>query len=63
MTTLTDSEIAAFDGLEESYRIMEAEIIKHAPRCHFSPMMDEGDDYENWWECSVCGHTKARNDK
>lgn len=61
-SVLTDEEIAAFDGLEESYREMERELIKVAPICHFRPMNYESevDGYysEQWWECSVCGHTK-----
>lgn len=62
-TALTPEEMAAFDGLEESYRLMTAERDALAPRCHFRPMfMDEVDGMDGhgaaWWECSVCGHTK-----
>jgi rubredoxin len=44
----------------ESY---ESFIDRHAPVCHFRKMfLDEADstDYHTvqWWECSVCGHTK-----
>jgi len=42
---------------------MVAEIERAAPICHFRKMVLEQSDsidgyYEEWWECSVCGHTK-----
>lgn len=59
---LTQKEIEAFEGLEESYREMEKNINQAAPKCHFRPMtLEHGDGPEYvdaWWECSVCGHTK-----
>lgn len=63
---LTKEQIAAFDGLNQSYIDMESKLEAQAPRCHMKPMfLDEADssDYytEKWWECSVCGHTKPFN--
>lgn len=29
------------------------------PVCHFTPMSYEADDYEEWWICHHCGHTKS----
>lgn len=51
-------------GMEQVYRNEEERLKALAPRCHFKPMfLDSADssDYhtEYWWECSVCGHTKA----
>ncbi|MCX9104037.1 hypothetical protein [Aeromonas veronii] len=52
----------AWNGLNESYEEMERQIAAKAPRCHFLPMgleHGDGEDYHSqWWECSVCGHTK-----
>jgi hypothetical protein len=28
------------------------------PRCHFRSMEFQWCEYEEWWECSHCGHTK-----
>ncbi len=59
---LTQQEIEAFAGLNQSYIDMVEEQDKIAPRCHFRPMSLESGDGENsvntWWECSICGHTK-----
>ena len=58
---LTAKEIDAFKGLDQSYKDMEDELNKRAPRCHFRPMFLDGGDGpydEAWWECSVCCHTK-----
>lgn len=54
------------DGMEEVNRKMEDRIIATAPKCHFKPMVLEQSDsvdgyYEQWWECSACGHTKDLN--
>ena len=51
------------DGLELVNRKMHEEEDKIAPMCHFRPMLKEQSDsidgyYTEWWECSVCGHTK-----
>lgn len=51
------------DGMEEVNRKMVESMNKAAPKCHFRPMYLEQSDsvdgcYEEWWECSVCGHTK-----
>ncbi|MCP4392655.1 MAG: hypothetical protein GY804_00010 [Alphaproteobacteria bacterium] len=37
---------------------------ENAPMCHFRKMYLEQSDsidgyYEEWWECSVCGHTSS----
>lgn len=60
---LSQAEIEAFDGLNQSYIEMEEQQDKVAPRCHFRPMSLESGDGENsvntWWECSICGHTKG----
>ena len=60
---LSKEEIAVFDGMEQVNRDMEKKISESAPMCHFRHMfLDEADvtdGYsEQWWECSVCGHTK-----
>ena len=51
------------DGLEQSYREMTKQIEASAPTCHLKKMWLEENDStegytEQWWECSVCGHTK-----
>jgi len=51
------------DGMEEVNRAMHAEENRVAPLCHFRPMFRDMSDstdghYEEWWECSACGHTK-----
>lgn len=63
MTTQQDFNRAA-DGLEIANRAMEDRIIAAAPICHFRKMFRDQSDstdgyYEQWWECSICGHTKA----
>lgn len=59
---MDDEEMfATFLGMEEANRIMVAEMEAAAPRCHMRPMMwdqTDGEYPENFWECSVCGHTK-----
>lgn len=55
------NKIAA--GMDEVNNKMAAEIEAKAPVCHFRKMfLDRSDStdgyYEEWWECSVCGHTK-----
>lgn len=55
---LTDEEIAAFKGLDDSYVEMERRISEVAPTCHFRKMFLDECEGESWWECSVCGHTK-----
>lgn len=60
---LSQAEIEAFEGLNQSYIEMVEEQNKVAPRCHFRPMFLASGDGENsvntWWECSACGHTKG----
>jgi hypothetical protein len=51
-------------GMDEVNNKMYEEEVRIAPRCHFRPMFRDMSDstdgyYEEWWECSVCGHTKA----
>jgi hypothetical protein len=60
-----DSEAgrAIMDGMEDVNRAMVAAIEKTAPMCHMRKMFLEQSDsvdghYEEWWECSICGHTK-----
>lgn len=59
---LSQAEIEAFEGINQSYIEMVEEQNKIAPRCHFRPMFLASGDGENsvntWWECSACGHTK-----
>jgi hypothetical protein len=51
-------------GMEEVYRAEGKWLDENAPRCHNRPMVleasdkDDGFPDEEWWECSVCGHTK-----
>ena len=57
MADLTEfNEIMA--GMEEVYADEERRLNEMAPRCHVRPMFLDEDDYETWWECSFCGHTK-----
>lgn len=56
---LSEAEKAAFKGLNDSYVEMTKELEKSAPKCHFMPMFLDHCDFEYWWECSVCGHTKS----
>lgn len=51
------------DGMEEVNHEMVRKMENAAPMCHMRKMFyDQGDStdgyYEEWWECSVCGHTK-----
>ena len=58
---LTAEEIEAFAGLDASYKKMEEENDKRAPRCHMRPMFLDGADGpygDAWWECQHCGHIK-----
>ena len=41
---------------DESCKAMEQKI--KVPKCHFTPMSYESSDYEEWWICHHCGHTK-----
>ena len=38
--------------------IAEEEQKFQPPKCHFTFMSHEASDYEEWWECRHCGHTK-----
>lgn len=63
MPDLTPEQIEIFDGMEEVNRKMVEEMEKNAPRCHMKPMIIDSCDNSyggetQWWECSVCGHTK-----
>lgn len=49
----------AFQGLDDSYAEMDRKLQKSAPICHFTTMSVDSSDYESWWECEHCGHTKA----
>lgn len=51
-------------GIDKANNDMHEKRINAAPRCHFRPMFIETSDsvegyYEEWWECSVCCHTKT----
>ena len=53
-----------FAGMEMVNRKMANTIKDNAPTCHMRKMMLEESDsvdghYDQWWECSVCGHTKV----
>ena len=62
---MNDKEMfAIMDGMEEVNREMDKRIYDAAPVCHFRKMTLEQEDSTmggapQWWECSVCGHTKA----
>lgn len=64
MNNLSDDEFfKIMDGMEEVNRKMAETIESNAPKCHFRPMNWEQSDsvdgfYTEWWECTVCGHTK-----
>ena len=50
-------------GMDEVNNEMAKKIEAAAPVCHFKKMHLEQSDsvdghYDEWWECSVCGHTK-----
>jgi len=49
-------------GMDKALANEEKDIQKIAPRCHLKPMVlrdfNEGDNWDNWWECSICGYTK-----
>lgn len=50
-------------GMDEVNEEMHREELVVAPMCHFRPMFRDMSDstdghYEEWWECSVCSHTK-----
>lgn len=54
---------AIMDGMEDVNREMSAKIEQEAPMCHFKKMFIDRSDstdgyYDEWWECSVCGHTQ-----
>lgn len=53
----------AMDGMNKANIEMAERIDDEAPMCHFRKMFfDQSDStdgyYEEWFECSVCGHTK-----
>ena len=55
------NKIAA--GMDRVNDEMCRRIYEKAPMCHFRKMHLEQSDsvdgyYTEWWECSVCGHTK-----
>ena len=56
---LTQKEIEAFEGLNESYIEMDRQLQEIAPTCHLTKMFFDECDVESWWECKHCGHTKA----
>ena len=63
MTTtekLTEKEIAAFKGLDESYVEREKRLAASAPKCHFRPMSFMECERAAGWVCSVCGHVKDK---
>jgi hypothetical protein len=51
--------------MQDVYKKEEEHLLKIAPRCHNRPMvltegdLDDGIVSSEWWECSVCGHTKS----
>ena len=50
-------------GMDKVNLEMHKKEIANAPLCHFRPMFKDMSDstdgyYDEWWECSVCGHTK-----
>lgn len=56
-------EFEIMDGMNKVNIEMHEKQMETAPMCHFRKMfMDMSDAtdgyYEQWWECSVCGHTK-----
>jgi len=60
MSKLTKKEFEAFKGLDMSYEIMDKQIKKIAPSCHFTKMDYQygWEGVEDYWECSHCGHTR-----
>lgn len=63
MSMAAEEMFKIMDGMEEANRQMVDEIEAAAPICHFRKMWLETEDTtegpgEQWWECSVCGHTK-----
>lgn len=59
-TTRPTDEYAAFADYD-AFLIKESQKKDTtSPRCHFRPMYRDETDCQKWWECSVCGHTKAR---
>jgi hypothetical protein len=64
MTTLLNAETSQSEfckimsDMERVYIAEQKRLNEIAPRCHFRPMFLDSDDCEEWWECSVCGHTK-----
>jgi transcription initiation factor IIE alpha subunit len=60
MKELTKEEqFKIMDDMEKVNREMVDNIYKTAPICHFRKMFIDESEYEQWWECSVCGHTKV----
>lgn len=60
----TDDEFnEIMDGMQEAMGMVYDKRLADAPICHFRPMDIQQSDsiegyYTEWWECSVCGHTK-----
>lgn len=54
-------ELVEFTIFSEHEKVLIAEDEarwKNAPKCHFRPMFKDESDYDVWWKCSVCEHTK-----
>ncbi|MDH3981305.1 MAG: hypothetical protein OES84_00215 [Kiritimatiellaceae bacterium] len=51
-----DEELEAFLGFNELMHEEDKKFV--APMCHFTPMQMQDSDYQTWWECPHCGHTK-----
>ena len=65
-TAHTFDEYEIFDGMEKINKAMHEKMMEKAPICHFRKMFYDQSDttdgyYDEWWECSVCGHTKDIN--
>ena len=64
MTVTQEDFNKIMDGMEGVNRQMDKKITASAPLCHFRKMSLEQSDsvdgyYTEWWECSVCGHTRS----
>lgn len=63
---LTEKDIEAFAGGNQSYIDMNDRMTKKAPACHMRKMMYVSEYSElhgalEYWECSHCGHTRPIN--
>lgn len=47
---------ATFAGYDQAMADFDKTLVH--PRCHFKTMEVHASDYEEWYECSQCGHTK-----